>query len=118
MVVNKRCYDCYLIQSSDNNNQCNSNNVKIKSISISMVTQPGPASTVEERSLRKISSEGTVVRNSPWICLFRRDLFFSRKKCFAHKFGGFSISDKSINLRNLEKGMAVASNLLLYEEET
>ena len=27
--------------------------------------EPGPNSTVEERSLRKISSEGTVVRNSP-----------------------------------------------------
>ena len=41
--------------------------------------QPGPASTVEERSLRNIPSEGTVVRNSPWICLFRRDLFFALK---------------------------------------
>ena len=39
----------------------------------------GPASTVEERLLRNIPSEWTVVRSSPWICLFRRNLFFSRK---------------------------------------
>ena len=59
----------------------------IKLDNLKTLLWPGPASTVEERSLRNIPSEGTVVRNSPWICLFRRDLFFSRKnvshKCLA-----------------------------------
>ena len=37
--------------------------------------EPGPASTVEEHSLCNFSREQTVVRNTPWISLFRRDLF-------------------------------------------
>ena len=40
---------------------------------------PGPASSVEEHSLRNIPSEGTVVRYSPRTLLFRHDLF--RTKC-------------------------------------
>ena len=45
-------------------------------------TKPGPASTVEEHSLRNIPSEGTAVRSSPRKFHFRRDIF-SRK--FLHK---------------------------------
>ena len=36
--------------------------------------EPGPASTVEERPLRKFSSEGTAVRSPPRVFLFRREL--------------------------------------------
>ena len=43
-----------------------------------MNTMPGPASSVEERSLRNISSKGTAVRISPRIFLFSRE--FIRKR--------------------------------------
>ena len=43
---------------------------------------PGPASTVEERSLRNISSEGTAVRISP------RGLYFSVANLFAKMIDG------------------------------
>ena len=39
---------------------------------------PGPASSVVERSLRKVCLQGTAVRISPRVLLFSRDLFAKR----------------------------------------
>ena len=68
---------------------------------------PGPASSVEEHSLRNIPSEGTVVRSSPRAFLFRRDLFAN----FAQMFDGSpNKSDKIFQSRNLDLGKLLRQN--------
>ena len=64
---------------------------------------PGPASTVEEHSLRNISSEGTVVRNSP------RGIFSDASRIYIWRTP--QSSDKSINSRNLDLGITVRDYL-------
>ena len=79
-----------------------------------LIVVPGPASTVEEHSLRNIPSEGTAVRSSPRAFLFRRDLFAN----FAQMFDGSpNKSDKFFQSRNLDLGKLLRQ-ILLSEEGT
>ena len=74
---------------------------------------PGLASTVEERSLCDISSEGTVVRNTLWICLLRREKF---SDCLAQSLTETSDNGHVNHPRNLDLGKLLRS-ILLYEWE-
>ena len=67
---------------------------------------PGPASSVEDRSLRKISFEGTAVRSPPRVILFRRELI--RKKCLTETFQHLDGFFQSTQPR-LEKAVAAIS---------
>ena len=60
--------------------------------------KPGPASTVEERSLRNISSEGTAVR-SPL-----KEASFQTGFNSQYRFDGNPISDGFFNNANLISG--------------
>ena len=82
--------------------------LKFKFLTIIKLKMPGPASTVEERSLRKFSSEGTAVRSPP-----RKLLFRPRKHlCLTeiHQSDGFFQS------RNLD-AKSCARSILLCERE-
>ena len=70
----------------------------IKLVLRQMLTSPGPASTVEEHSLRKIaSSMGTAVRSSPRIFIFSSRAIFIAQLCLTENI---QLSDK-IQSRNL-----------------
>ena len=75
-----------------------------------LIVVPGPASTVEEHSLRNIPSEGKVVRSSPRIPLFRRDFF-------APMFDGISNYRTSSSNHATSISERLLRQLLLYEEE-
>ena len=63
-----------------------------------MKQQPGPASTAEERSLRKISSKGTAVRSPP------KEASFQTQLNSQYRFDGNPISNGFFQSRNLDLG--------------
>ena len=72
---------------------------------------------MEERPLRKISSEGTAVRSPPRVFLFRRELI--RENYFAKMFdGNIPTFGRVLPINATSTRKAVAASLLSEEERS
>ena len=78
---------------------------------------PGPASTVVERPLRKISSEGTAVRSPLKEASFQTRINSFARIRFAKRFDGNPISDGFFINATSISGSCSGKNLSLYERE-